>query len=304
MFDYGYATGNGGASSATSQDERNAVVLAALANAREGGGGWARINCPFCLDRVGKVDTKRCLSVRVDSGKYHCFRCGARGCAVGADDVVEPRARDGGVAPSVNLGPPDGFVPFGRSPSDDPMVLAPARAYLSTRRLAEGVVVAAGIGACVTGEFAGRIVVPTLDEHRRWLGWVGRDYTGRNTLPYYTCSGMPKADMLYNQAAVFVETTIPLYVVEGVFDALALWPNAVAVWGKPSVGHESILLRSCRPVVIVLDGDAWRESEAMMWRLRVDGHERCGFVRLPPTKDPDDVSKEWLDEEAKRSLAR
>jgi len=90
-------------------------------------------------------------------------------------------------------------------------------------------------------------------------------------------------------------------VVEGVFDALALYPNAVAVLGKASEAQMEALQESKRPVVIVLDGDAWQEGWAMAARLKFKG-QRAGSVRLPPKLDPDEVDPAWLQEEVKKAL--
>jgi DNA primase len=105
---------------------------------------------------------------------------------------------------------------------------------------------------------------------------------------------MQRGEVLYNHTALHVETERPVMVVEGVFDALALWPHAVAVLGKPSHFQVDALASAKRPVAIVLDGDAWQEGYALAMRLRLAG-QRAGSVTLPPKTDPDEVDRAWLE---------
>jgi len=120
--DYGYAIG-------TSSADRAKTVERAAEGARGGSNGWLRANCPFCPDRVGKVDTKYCLSIREDSGVYRCWRCGVKGRVAelatrlsgdGAETWPERVRRGGDVF--LWLGPPEGFCSLGRESSDDPLV--------------------------------------------------------------------------------------------------------------------------------------------------------------------------------------
>jgi DNA primase len=90
-------------------------------------------------------------------------------------------------------------------------------------------------------------------------------------------------------------------VVEGVFDALALWPDAVAVLGKPSDQQVDALINAKRPVVIVLDGDAWLEGKWLAARLCLRG-KRAGHIRLPPGVDPDEVDRKELEQQAMEAL--
>jgi DNA primase len=86
-----------------------------------------------------------------------------------------------------------------------------------------------------------------------------------------------------------------------VFDAIALWPDGVAVLGKPSPMQREAMIQARRPVVVCLDGDAWREAYALATLLRVEG-QRAGFVRLGPGVDPDEVPRAELDARAAACL--
>jgi DNA primase len=181
------------------------------------------------------------------------------------------------------------------------MILSEARDYLRRRHIREELWSEAGIGACIRGYAAGRVVVPVTAPDGTWFGWVGRAW-GKSSLPYIYPKGMRRGHLLYNHDALLVETDEPVFVVEGVFDALALWPNAVAVLGMPTRQHLAALKLSKRPVVSLLDGDARRQGHALALQLRV-ARVRSGAIILPPLTDPDEVSVELLQEAAREALS-
>lgn len=265
--------------------------------------GFARSDCPFCLEVVGKPDRKQCFAVNTKTGFFRCWRCGTKGKLDDVGDsegeVEAPAKKDAAV-----VEPPEGFVELGVEPGSSAFCTEEARAYLCRRGLADpGVWAAARIGCCLEGRFGGRVVVPVLSQDGRWLGWVGRTWVKRSDRPYMNAPGMTlgTAGNLYNEVALSMPAAAPVMVMEGVFDALAYWPDAVAVLGKPTEPQIATLVSSARPVVVVLDGDAWEEAWSLAMRLRFDG-QRAGMVKLPPRVDPDEVDRGWLRREAARSL--
>lgn len=277
-------------------------MLDALSEARLRGSWW-RANCPFCEDRVGKRDRDKCLSVHAGGGGYTCFRCAVRGRVrlPGSHWIEEAAAAPADVAV---IDPPPGFVPLGEGAGLTALSLEPARAYLRSRRLDESIWQAAGIGACATGPCAGRVVVPVLaDDGRSWLGYSARLWTAKcdKRLKYRNAMGEWKSRVVYNAAALSLPTDEPVYVVEGVFDALAHWPHAVAVLGDATDQQAAILATACRPVVVVPDGDAWSKGWALAMRLRLAGVV-AGAIQLPAGVDPDEVDGAWLWEEAREAL--
>lgn len=274
------------------QDE----VLRALSGTRLSASGWWSGPCPFC-----PTDKRRpSFGVHAETGRYHCFRCGQKG-------RIEPELLlDAGLgAPrAVREKPasfePDGFTLLCGGADKDSIALAPARAYLQGRGLGFRQCREAHVGAVVRWR---RVVVPILSASGAWLGWSARDWTGTSDRPYLYPKGMPRAGLLYNEAALVADTDTPLLVVEGVLDALAYWPDAVAVLGKVGRGQVTRLMQTERPVCFVLDGDAWREGQAWAQYLVAHGR-RAGHVRLPPRTDPDEVPRAWLVAECRRSFER
>lgn len=283
--------------------------MGAMAGRRVNKDGWARANCPLCEMRLDKPDKKQCLGLHVTSGKWHCFRCGARG------KLHQPEEFELWRPPSSNderkalqaMQPPEGYYPLFEEPGLSSEVFAMARDYITRpmpqkgRGLAAAIARTAKIGFTMQGKFAGRVIVPILAPDRKtWFGWSGRHLDEQAERKYLYPSGMNRGELLYNHAALLRKTDEPVIAVEGVFDALAFWPNAVAVLGKFSEQQLEAFKASPRPVCIVLDGDAWREAWITTARLRFEG-KRAGFIRMPPKKDPDEMV-DWVKAQVDASI--
>lgn len=273
------------------------LILAAVAGARPSRTGWVRATCPLCPIRLGKPDRKRSFGLLAGVGVYNCFRCGASG-KVNPDLVPGTPPERADSAP-VAMQPPESFTPLWAEPGVSALVFEDARGYLLRRGIGRDLCSVAGIGACFSGRYGGRIVAPVLaQDGETWLGWVARLWTD-GEIPYLYPSGMRR--VLYNHAALMRESSEPALLVEGVFDALAFWPDGVAFLGKPSGAQVAALHEARRPLVVALDGDAWGEGWALSTQLRFAGL-RAGCIRLPPLTDPDEVPRGWMAEKAKEAI--
>ena len=273
---------------------RNKRVEAALQHAKHDR-MWSRVPCPFCAD-AGHIDRKYSLGVRSDSGFYHCMRCGVRGNLrkklydyVEADDSQDAWE------------PPEGYVCLGSEDGKEAEVFRKARKYVKSRGVSPKMARALQIGACDSGDWANRVIIPVLDELGEWHGWVGRLWhkkppsrlTGVHALKYRYPKGFSRGKWMYNKAALFEVTDTPVLLVEGAFDTFPFWPDAVAAFGDVSNEHIEAMKQAKRPIAIVPDGDAWQDGWILAARLRFLGL-RAGYVRLPPKMDPDEVDRDWL----------
>ena len=295
------------------------LVAEAVIGKRASAEGWVRVTCPLC-ELSDTADRKTSMWFSTWTLHYGCHRCGAKGRLREPPEEYDVEARDDAPkARPVSIDPPEGFYPLA---GDRSRALAAAREYLRTRGLTEEQIAAAGIGACVSGHFAGRVVVPVRDDQKRWQWFVGRAWRKVHPKPYLYPKGA-RSGLIYNACALDVETDVPVLVVEGVFDALAHAPHAVAVLGKTTEEHAGgvvyrarhgdgvvyedealgLLARARRPVVFVPDGDAWWGSVLPTTMLRVHGL-RAGLVRLAPKKDPDEVPRDEIMAAAVASLAQ
>lgn len=275
----------------------------ALADARPSGDGWFRANCPYCLEQTGKEDRRRSLGMKPLISFFTCFKCGARGRLQNIPDEVMLVARRTAPAPEVEVvEPPEAYEPL--ADDWDSIFTAVPLSYVEGRGISREAIDEARVGACLSGGWRGRVIAPVLAvDQRTWLGYVGRDYTGRNELRYRYPKGMKRGRFLYNEAAIYAVTEEPLIFVEGIFDALPYWPDGTAGMGKPGDLHRRLLGQEVvtRPIAVCLDGDAWEEGWALSEYLTLSGR-RAGSVRLPPGSDPNTVPTTWLKEEARRCI--
>ena len=273
------------------------LIKAAVLGMDPGANGWWRIPCIVCSIRKGRLDKKKSLTVSAVSGYYSCFRCECKGFIWDKDKA--PKDRPEIVVNHAPCTAPSGFYPVW----DSAQSLEPARRYLRSRGVPEDLWRIAGIGACVSGPEYGRVIVPVRHAVTNdWLGWVGRAWIDKCDKAYKNAPGAWRTGVLYNQKALHVETDAPLFVVEGVFDALHLWPDAVALLGGYDESQLDALSCAPRPVVIVNDGDAWEKGEALANRLKLRGC-KAGWLELPPRADPDEFTREELVDAAYRELA-
>ena len=275
------------------------MIEDALADAVLSANGWYRATCPMCATRKGTTDKRKSLGINGASGVYHCFRCNAVGRLNDFEATEWANAAAAvttGVPSTEAFQAPDGFVQLSEGDGAEALSLAPARDYLARRKVVGSTVFEVGIGACVTGKCAGRIVVPVrVSGH--WVGWVARAWSSdpRITLRYLYPKGMDRELAVFNRDALAVECDEPVAIVEGVFDALPHWPLAVACLGKPTHAHFEMLAECKRPLVIALDGDAWEEGLALALRLRLAG-KQAGVLKMPPARDPGVAPRQWFRE--------
>lgn len=281
---------------------RDDLILQAIAGRTPNAQDFVRVNCPFCDMRTVGEDRSVSFALNARTGWYSCFRCGIRGKFRGELDFDLAPVDDSPKAAPEKIEPPEGYTPLWEGDGQHAYVFGAARRYLARRGVDSELMRTLQIGACACGDFAGRIIIPVLDESGEWLWYVGRAWSKHAIRRYHYPKGRRDA-VLFNRAALFVETTEPVLIVEGVFDAIPHWPNAVACLGKPNDAQRNVIAEARRPVVVALDGDAWEEGWAEARRLILRGLSRCSAVRLPPKTDPGDTPSARLASLAAEALA-
>jgi len=97
---------------------------------------------------------------------------------------------------------------------------------------------------------------------------------------------MQRGEYLFNEAALQGVDESEVLIVEGILDALPYFPNACACMGKPTEPQLRKMCAATRPLVLALDGDAWREGMAVVTRLQAEGKQDVRWLQLPPCEDP------------------
>ena len=125
--------------------------------------------------------------------------------------------------------------------------------YLYERGLTDNDFIKYSIGYCTTGEYGGRVILPSYTESNRLNYFVGRSYDG-NFFKYKNPE--VSKDIIFYENLINWNT--PIILCEGVFDAMAIKRNAIPLLGK-SVSTElykKILTSRLTDIYIALDQDA------------------------------------------------
>lgn len=159
---------------------------------------------------------------------------------------------------------------------------APYLHYLRRRGVTDEDVVLYRMGYVPSGQEGGRVVVPTFDCNGAVCFWSARTIHP-SVRPSYRLPHASK-DVVSNEH--MVDWSKPVYLVEGVFDEVAIGPQAIALYGKFMMPQLALRLVEKRPpmVNVCLDDDADREAFSLMQRL-VGYDVPCAMVRLD-SKDP------------------
>lgn len=299
------------------KDQYEDLLASAAHGKRPSSTGWLRLNCPLCELRIGKGDKRQSMGLSVTTFRFECYRCGATGRLSKPLDEFSGFEVDGAATmPQEVMEPPEGFYALGEEPGLSAVVLEEARGYLAgepsplfgrpgrPKAMSPVLVRESGIGACASGYWGNRIIIPIFDLTGDWANFSTRilpDYEDGAKKYLYPKGG--RRNILYNHVALLEETDVPILVVEGCFDALAHWPHAVAVLGKPTHGHIEALSNCPRPVVFALDGDAWEEAWGLTLQLRARG-QKAGWVKLAPGVDPDEIPTDVLLQAAQEALEK
>lgn len=266
------------------------------------GGRWVQICCPWCDDH------KYHMGYALDSGAFHCFRCGthrpvetiARLAGISVGDAIklmvqhrtngrhktETRllAQHRGHKFSGDVKLPTGVGPLGvwhkrylRRRRFDPDWLESRWKLYGTEHL--------------SGPWSFRIIIPVYQDGRL-VTWQGRDFTDRSQIRYLS----PSADecevnikeCLYGQDLVHGESVV---VVEGPTDVWRLGPGAVALFGTEWTDEQLVLLAGYQNIKVMFDGgeEAAQQSAQELSKALVLMGRSVELVTLPEG-DPADLT--------------
>ena len=125
--------------------------------------------------------------------------------------------------------------------------------YLYERGLTDNDFTKYGVGYCTSGEYGGRVILPSYSGSNRLNYFVGRSYDG-NYFKYKN----PES----SKDIIFYENLInwdcPIILCEGVFDAMAIRRNAIPILGKSISDslYKRIITSKLTDIYIALDDDA------------------------------------------------
>lgn len=183
---------------------------------------------------------------------------------------------------------PDGYLPLNRHRQSNLYKLA-LDYVVNERKLSVAQIDKFKIGYTETGPRKFRIIIPSFNTSGKINYFEARAYLKNSKMPYYKPDSPEKQDIIFNEK--FINWDLPVYLVEGVFDAFRI-PNAIPMLGKvPSELLMNMLLKNKSTVIVCLDSDALKDGMDIYKTLNSLGLS-VFFIDLKGKKD---ISKTYED---------
>ena len=253
-------------------------------------------HCPFCNHRKPKLEINMATN---EEGKnfWECWVCQTRGTTIRSllKQLKTPREQAQEVLKYLPKGTyveykglsiielPKEYQPL-YSASTTSVVANMVRKYLYERGLTYNDFIKYGVGYCNTGEYRGRIIIPSYSESGTLNFFIARTYDG-NYFKYKN----PEA----SKDIIFFENLInwnaPIILCEGVFDAIAIRRNAIPILGK-SIStslYKKIITSKVQDIYVALDTDA-RDKAIEIAEKFLNQGKRVFLIKLPG-KDPSEM---------------
>lgn len=222
-------------------------------------------HCPFCNHRKPKLEINMATN---EEGKnpWECWVCQTKGRTIRSllYQLKTPKPQAAEILKYLPKGSqieykglsiielPKEYQPL-YSASTTSVIANKIRKYLYERGLTDNDFIKYSIGYCTTGEYGGRIIIPSYSSSNTLNYFVGRSHDG-NYFKYKN----PES----SKDIIFFENLInwdqPVILCEGVFDAMAIRRNAIPILGKAISNqlYKKILTSSLTDIYIALDEDA------------------------------------------------
>ena len=266
-------------------------------------------HCPFCHSPRKKLEVQ---SVTNDKGEnpWHCWVCNKSGkklstlfkaLNVSRDKLSElykllnsqPKysgnKNDGLRQSMAVLDLPKEYIPLYKH--SESIEYKNAIHYLrAKRKISLSEIVKYGIGYCESGEYSKKIIIPSYDEFGKLNFFVGR--------AYYEAESFKHKNPDYSKNCVgfelFINWSLPIVLVEGAFDAIAVRRNVIPLFGKTISEdlRKKIIENKVTQVYICLDKDAQKQALEHAEYFMNNGVQ-VYFVDLQE-KDPADIGFERM----------
>jgi hypothetical protein len=252
--------------------------------------GWYAITCQVCHDH--KYKKRGAWKFEGNKTAYHCFNCGAKAtfdddvCYL-SDDMTKiltaygipqdnmdfikfkalekrgnkskaPMRIDLKLDPDV-LTLPDHFYKL-EANSDDPWSMVAEDYLLHERGIKVGdypFYLSTGGKTPQEKSWKGRLIIPVYKDGKL-IFYHGRDLTDKKANKYLNASTSTKDNVIFGYDQLQQHTDLPLYIVEGFFDAYAI--DGVAVFGNELTKAQGKIINRSRRLKVVIpdrkgDGD-------------------------------------------------
>lgn len=253
-------------------------------------------HCPFCNHRKPKLEINMHTN---EEGKnfWECWVCQTRGRTIRSllYQLKTPKDEAQNILKYLPKGAqiefkqlsivelPKEYQPL-HSASETSVVANLVKKYLYERGLTSNDFIKYSIGYCTTGEYGGRVIIPSYSESNQLNFFVARTYDG-NYFKYKN----PEAskDIIFFEN--FINWNAPIVLCEGVFDAISIKRNAIPILGKSlsTSLYKKIITSSVKDLYIALDDDA-KDRAVEIGEQFLNQGKRVFIVNLPD-KDPSEM---------------
>ena len=275
-------------------------LLAGLENILGKGQKRARDNyafhCPFCNHRKPKLEINLATNEE-GNNPWECWACQTRGRTIRSlfNQLKTPREQAQEILKYLPKGSqieykglsivelPKEYQPLYEASSTS-VIANMVKKYLYERGLSDNDFIKYQIGYATTGEFGGRVIIPSYSGSNQLNYFVARAYDG-NYFKYKN----PEA----SKDIIFFENLInwdaPIILCEGVFDAMAIRRNAIPILGKniSTALYKKLLTSNVNDIYVALDTDARTKALEIAEKLLNQG-KRVFLIELPG-KDPSEM---------------
>ena len=276
------------------------VLLASVENLLGKSHRKARSNhafhCPFCNHRKPKLEINFATNEKGEN-PWECWVCETKGRTIRsllyqlkvpkdqATDILKylPKTQYYKNDNIKAVALPEQFQPIYNSSSTS-VVANLVKKYLYERGLTDNDFIKYNIGYCTSGEYGGRIIIPSYSTSNQLNYFVARSYDG-NYFKYKNPETSKDVIIFEN----LINWNTPIILCEGVFDAIAIRRNAIPLLGK-SISKTlmtKLVTSTSKDIYIALDKDAQRKAYEYSNKL-LDMGKNVFMVELNE-KDPSEM---------------
>tara|TARA_B100001113_G_C21088612_1_gene613282 strand:- start:446 stop:1369 length:924 start_codon:yes stop_codon:yes gene_type:complete len=256
-------------------------------------------HCPFCNHRKPKLEINMHTNEE-GQNPWECWVCQTRGRTIRSllYQLKTPKEEAQNILKYLPKGAqiqfkqlsivelPKEYQPL-YSASQTSIVANLVKKYLYERGLSTNDFIKYGIGYCTSGEYGGRVIIPSYSESNSLNYFIARTYDGN----YYKYKNPEVSkDVIFFEN--FINWNAPIILCEGVFDAMAIKRNAIPILGKSisTTLYKKIITSSVKDIYVALDSDAKSRAVEIGEQFLNQG-KRVFIVNLPD-KDPSEMGFE------------
>ena len=275
------------------------LLQSVLGKAKSTNKGNAAFHCPFCNTQKKKLEVQLFTNDKLEN-PWHCWVCNKAGKkittllkAINADkqkftelyrilQISPTKVNVQDTEERVKL--PAEFHPlYIKRPSVE---YKNALFYLLKKRgLTAHDIIKYNIGYCEDGEYAKKIIIPSYDANGKLNYFVSRTYYDAESFRYKN----PEVSKNIVGFENLISWDLPLVLVEGAFDAIAIKRNAIPLFGK-TISEDlkkKVIQYNVKELYICLDKDAQKQALEHA-EYFINNGITVYFVNLNE-KDPSDI---------------